>query len=235
MRITIYFFAVLLFVACGKKVAPPEPSEKEQNEKEQKNVVSTRTVVDPKNRQDTVFLGYILGQKTKSITKQLIKNGDLLSKRIERRTFTLSMGGFAQNIIAKGYPLDLYIGDKKYDALLSLYDTNGDLIEDDGMLMSLRIYIPGGALERADIITELKKQYGKPNTPPQGGYKVDVPQEVNAFWNISNKAVYLESFSGFMVLIYEDIIAVRNKNKAETAAKDSEKAKNRERSKKTHL
>lgn len=71
--------------------------------------------------------------------------------------------------------------------------------------------------------------------PPQGGYKVDVPQEVNAFWNISNKAVYLESFSGFMVLIYEDIIAVRNKNKAETAAKDSEKAKNRERSKKTHL
>lgn len=230
MRIVIYCFAALIFVACEKKATPPEPTEKKQEK-----VVNTKTVVDPNNRQDTVYLGYILGQKTKSITKQLIKNSAFLSKRIEKRTFMLSMGGFAQKINVKGYPLDLYIGDKKYDALLSLYDTNGDLIEDDGVLMSLRIYIPGGALERADIITELKKQYGEPNRPPQGGYKVDIPQEVDAFWNISNKAVYLESFSGFMVLIYEDIIAVRNKNKSEAAAKESEKAKNREQSKKTHL
>lgn len=230
MRFLIYCFATLLFVACGKKVSPPEPAKNEH-----KIVVNKTTVVDPNNRQDTVYLGYILGQNTKSVTKHLIKNGDYLSKRLERRTFTLSMGGFSQNITAKGYPLDLYIGDKKYDALLSLYDTNGDLIEDDGVLMSLRIYIPGGALEKADIITALKKQYGTPNAPPQGGYKVDVPQEVNAFWNISNKAVYIESFSGFMVLIYEDIIAVRNLNKAKAAAKESEKARNREKSKKTHL
>ncbi len=126
MKKLLFAFATLLFIACGKKVAPPEP-----HEKEQKKVVSTRTVVDPKNRQDTVYLGYILGQKTKSITKQLIKNGDFISKRIERRTYTLSMGGLAQNITVKGYPLELYIGDKKYDALLSLYDTNGNLIEDD--------------------------------------------------------------------------------------------------------
>lgn len=193
----------------------------------------TKTIVDSQNRQDTVYFGYILGQPTKDITKQLINNRDLLSNDIERRTFTMSYGGYSTNIVVNGYPFDLFIADKKYKALLSLYDTNGDVIQDDGKLMSLRIYISG--TDKYPIIDALKKQYGETNTPPEEGYKVDVPQEIDAFWNISNKAVYLESFSSFMVLIYEDIIAVRDKNNAEAAAIESEKERNLEQSKKTQL
>ena len=226
------FYLQLFIVFC---MASSCNNQQRRIETNQKNINETRTVVDPQNRQDTVYMGYVLGQTTKSITKQLIKNGDILSNKIEQRYYTLSIGGYSQRIIAKGYPIDLYIGDKKYDALLSLYDTKGEVIEDDGILMSLRIFIKGDALDTANIITELKKQYGEPNTPPNDSYKVDVPQEVDAFWNISNKAVYLESFSSFMVLIYEDIIAIRDKNKSEAEAIEAEKANNLEKSKKTHL
>lgn len=196
-----------------------------------------KTIVDPQNRQDSVYFGYVLGQPTKEVTRQLIDNGDLLSKNIESRKYRLSIGGFSQDYIAKGYPFDLYIADKKYDALLSLYDTNGDLIQDDGKLMSIHIYINGN--DRVPIIDALASQYGETNTPPNDGYKVMIPEELDAFWNISNKAVYLETFSDFMVLIYEDIIAVKEKNNAEAAKIEaeieSEKEHNLEQSKKTKL
>ena len=227
MKHSFILFIICLFVlSCSNNA-------QKQIESKQEKAEETRTLVDPQNRQDTVYFGYILGQSTKDITQKLIKNGDLLSKEKERRKYTLSYGGFSQNIIAEGYPFDLYIADKKYDALLTMYDTNGDLIEDDGKLMSLRICISG--TDSGPIIDALTAQYGEPNTPPEDGYKVDVPEELAAFWNISNKAVYLESYSSFMVLTYEDIIAVRERNNAEVAKIESEKEHNLEQSKKTKL
>ena len=100
-----------------------------------------RIVVDSTNRQDTVFFNYILGESTNPITKKLIADGTLKSPYPVIRTYTMSLGGFSQQVAAEGYPFDLYIGEKKYDALLSLYSVDGNVIDDDGKLMSLRIYI----------------------------------------------------------------------------------------------
>lgn len=223
---------IILFIICLFAFSCSNNTQK-QTEGEQEKAEETRTIVDPQNRQDTVYFGYVLGQSTKGITQKLLKNGELSSTNMERRKYTLSYGGFSQDIIAEGYPFDLYIADKKYDALLTLYDTNGDLIEDDGKLMSLRICISG--TDSGPIIDALKAQYGKTNTPPEDGYTLGAPEVVDAFWNISNKAVYLESYSSFMVLTYEDIIAIRERNNAESAKIESEKEHNLEQSKKTQL
>lgn len=220
-------FATLLFAACKNKVAPTMLAETVEDE-----TPTTINKVDPQNRQDTVFLGYILGQSTKSITKQLINKGELKSKSIVKKSLVFSAEGIAQGIVAKGYPFDLYIEDEKYDALLSLYDDKGDLIQNDGKLMSLHIYID--TTDKGSIIKALKKQYGSTNTIPEDGYKVEGP-ETEVFWNKSNKAIYLQSYGGFLVLIYEDIIAVRNKNNSEAAAIEAEKQHNLNQSKKTQL
>lgn len=220
-------FATLLFAACKNKVAPTMLAETVEDE-----TPTTINKVDPQNRQDTVFLGYILGQSTKSITKQLINKGELKSKSIVKKSLVFSAEGFAQGIVAKGYPFDLYIEDEKYDALLSLYDDKGDLIQNDGKLMSLHIYID--TTDKGSIIKALKKQYGSTNSIPEDGYKVEGP-ETEVFWNKSNKAIYLQSYGGFLVLIYEDIIAVRNKNNSEAAAIEAEKQHNLNQSKKTQL
>ena len=140
----------------------------------------------------------------------------------------------AQKVEAKGYPFDLYIADKKYDALLSLYDINGDLIQNDGKLMSLHIYIDSTDKDKETIIDALRKQYGTTNTIPKDGYKVNGP-DAEVFWNISNKAIYLQSYGGFLLLVYEDIIAVREKNNSEATAIQVEKEHNLEQSKETHL
>ncbi len=192
-----------------------------------------RIVVDSTNRQDTVFFNYILGESTNPITKKLIADGTLKSPYPVIRTYTMSLGGFSQQVAAEGYPFDLYIGEKKYDALLSLYSVDGNVIDDDGKLMSLRIYI--ASTDSYPIIDALRDSYGQTNDPPADGYKVEVPQELDVFWNISNKAIYLESFSDFMVLIYEDIIAIRDKNNAEEAIKEAIKQHNLEESQKTKL
>ena len=226
----LFAFAILMIVACGNRVAPAEPIETEGTE--EAKVFTTHTVVDPQNRQDTVYYGYILGQSTKSITRKLINDGELKSRNIVRKQLVFSIDGFAQAIVAKGYPFDLYIADKKYDALLSLYDIKGDLIQNDGKLMSLHIYID--STEKGPIIEALRKEYGTTNSIPEDGYKVDGPK-TEVFWNLSNKAIYLQSYGGFLVLVYEDIIAVRDKNKSETAAIQAEKDSNLEKSKKTQL
>lgn len=162
-------FATLLFAACKNKVAPTMLAETVEDE-----TPTTINKVDPQNRQDTVFLGYILGQSTKSITKQLINKGELKSKSIVKKSLVFSAEGFAQGIVAKGYPFDLYIEDEKYDALLSLYDDKGDLIQNDGKLMSLHIYID--TTDKGSIIKALKKQYGSTNSIPEDGYKVEGPE-----------------------------------------------------------
>ena len=223
----LFALATLVFVACGKRVAPSETLELEQDV-----ITETNNLVNPENRQDTVFFGYILGQSTKSITKQLINKGELKSKSIVKKSLVFSAEGFAQGIVAKGYLFDLYIEDEKYDALLSLYDDKGDLIQNDGKLMSLHIFID--TTDKGSIIKALKKQYGSTNTIPEDGYKVEGP-ETEVFWNKSNKAIYLQSYGGFLVLIYEDIIAVRNKNNSEAAAIETEKQHNLNQSKKTQL
>lgn len=211
------------------------------------------TIVDPENRQDTVFLGYILGQPTKSITTSLIKNGQFSTSFPVRKTYTISLGGYSQDVVTAGYPFDLYIGDQHYDATLVLYDTDEKIILDDAplsalgldinqdteeaKLMRMQIYIKG--TNSYPIVSALESQYGKPNTPPKDGYKVLVPQELDAFWNVSNKAVYLETFSSFMVLVYEDIIAIQDRNNGISAVKEAvreqERQHNLEQSKNTKL
>lgn len=75
--------------------------------------------------------------------------------------------------------------------------------------------------------------------PPNNGYRVFVPDKLEAFWNVSNKAVYLEAMGDFMILVYEDIIGVVDKNNKEAAkkaaAEAAEKQRNMERSKNTPL
>lgn len=196
-----------------------------------------KTIVDPQNRQDTVYFNYILGQETKSITDKLIAEGKFNSKYPETKSYRMSIGGYTQTITCKGYPFDLYIADQKYDAQLVLYNTEGKRIDDNGKLMSLRIYIEGS--KKYPIINALKQQYGEKNNPPKDGYKVDVPDRLDAFWNISNKAIYIESFSSYMVLIYEDIIAVRDlyldMEKTEKANKEANRKYNEEQSQRTSL
>lgn len=205
--------------------------------------IDTRTIVDPNNRQDTVYFGYILGQKTQSITDRLIKEGRFNSNTQVRKTFRYNH----QNLIFSGYPFDFCVDDQKFDALLILADNEGNFIENDGTLLSLYIYFD--AWNEYPIINALKKQYGEPNIPPKNGYRVFVPDKLatfwdksnklEAFWNISNKAVYLEDMGDFMILVYEDIIGVadkKNKEAAEKAAAEAaEKQKNMERSKNTPL
>lgn len=203
------------------------------NNQQKGNTSIPKTVVDPNNRQDTVYFGYILGQPTKSITEALIKEGKFNSPKQVKKTFSY----LAWELNYEGYPFNLFIGDKSYDAFLVLADTDGQFITNDGKLMSLYIYIDGS--EKQPILNELRKQYGTPNTPPQDGYSVFVPRSLDAFWNVSNKAVYLESMGGFMILVYEDIIAVterKNKQAAEKARIErAEKQKNEEGSKNNPL
>ncbi len=139
-----------------------------------------------------------------------------------RVTFTIRRGGVSQVIYVEGYPFDLYIDDEKYTAYLSLFDGKGEKIDfrSNEKLMSLQIYIQG--TENAPILGALRKQYGEPNTPPGDNYECFVPYgDIDAFWNISNKAVYLTTPGNFMVLVYEDIIAVRDlKNKEDAARKE---------------
>lgn len=205
--------------------------------------IDSRIIVDPDNRQDTVYFGYILGQKTQSITDRLIKEGRFNSNVQVSKTYQY----MHQNLIFTGYPFDFCVDDKKYDALLILADKEGNFIENDGTLLSLYIYLDGS--NTYPIINALKKQYGEPSIPPKNGYRVFVPDKLAtfwdksnklaAFWNISNKAVYLEDMGNFMILVYEDIIGVadkKNKEAAEKAAAEAaEKQKNMERSKNTPL
>lgn len=232
MKTTILLALATLFMACGNRVAPAETVESEDS-----GNPSTSSIVDPKNRQDTVFFGYILGQPTKAITNKLIDEGKFFGDIGYRETFTIAKGGVSQKIYVDGYSFYLYIADRKYTALLTLFDTNGQkitLLSNDGNLMSQQIYIHGR--EKEPIIEALKKQYGAPNTPPEDGYEPFVPYEdIDGFWNISNKAVYLATLGNFMVLVYEDIIAIRNKNNAETTAREVEKKYSQEQSKETQL
>lgn len=221
-QIVFFLTAVLVFVAftnCSSK-----PKEK---------AIDPKTIVDPNNRHDTVYFGYILGQKTQSITERLIKEGHFNSNIQIPKTYRY----MHQNLIFSGYPFDFCVNDKKFDALLILADNEGNFIEKDGTLLSLYIYLDGW--DKYSIINALKKQYGDPNTPPKGGYKVFVPDKLEAFWNISNKAIYLEDMGDFMILVYEDIIGVADKKNKEAAkqaaAEAAEKQKNMERSKNTPL
>lgn len=204
------------------------------NSQSQKEVtVDPNTIVNPNNRQDTVYFGYILGQKTQSITDSLIKEGRFnLNTQIPKRYHYMF-----QDLILSGYPFDFCVDEKKYDALLILADNEGNFIEKDGTLLSLYIYLDGW--DKYTIINALKKQYGEPHMPPNNGYRVFVPDKLEAFWNVSNKAVYLEAMGDFMILVYEDIIGVvdkKNKEAAKKAAAEAaEKQRNMERSKNTPL
>jgi len=218
----------LLFYSCNNTQS--RLNKQDINEQ----VLNPKTIVDPQNRRDTVFWGYILGQSTKKITNNLI---DERKMDVEHKVnLTIRKGGVSQVIYVYGYPFDLYIADKKYNAFLSLFDTDGERIDfrSDAKLMSLQIYICD--TEKDPIIEALKEEYGEPNLPPEEGYESFVPKEdMDAFWNISNKAVYLATLGNFMVLVYEDILAIMDKRKAENAAIEKEKEFNQEQSKKTQL
>jgi len=224
MKKQIVFFLVVVLIAVAFTRCSSKPREREDY---------TKTIVDPNNRQDTVYFGYILGQRTKSITDRLIKEGQFNSNFQVQRTYRYKY----QDLIFSGYPFDFCVDDKKYNALLVLADNEGNFIEKDGTLLSLYIYLDG--FNDYPIINALKKQYGNPHMPPQDGYKVFVPDKLEAFWNVSNKAVYLENMGNFMILVYEDIIGVVNKKNKEAAeraaAVAAERQKNLERSKNTPL
>lgn len=51
----IFVFVALLIVACGNKSAQTETSEEKDGQ-----VLTTRNLVNPQNRQDTVYFGYIV-------------------------------------------------------------------------------------------------------------------------------------------------------------------------------
>lgn len=224
MKKQIVFFLISVLISVAFTQCSSKPKEK---------AIDPKSIVDPNNRQDTVYFGYILGQKTQSITDRLIKEGQFNSNTQVSKTFRY----MHQNLIFSGYPFDFCVDDKKYDALLILADNEGNFIEEDGTLMSLYIYLDG--CYDYTIINALEKQYGDPHMPPKDGYNVFVPDKLVAFWNISNKAVYLENMGNFTILVYEDIIGVVNKKNKEAAEKADEKAaekqRNLERSKNTPL
>lgn len=221
-------FAILLFIACDKKGTSTE---------EQSIAGDKKSLVDPNNRQDTVYFGYVLNKPTKDITKKLIDENAFIGDIGYSYTFTVVQYGQSQKITIDGYAFDLYIAGKKYNALLTLFDTDEQQITlygKDGNLMSLQIYIQGR--EKEPIIEALKKQYGEPCEMPGEGYDSTVPRDwIDAFWNVSNKAVYLATPGNFMILVYEDIIAIRNKENEKNALKQAEKEYYIERSKKTKL
>lgn len=218
MKVNYYSLALLLFICI--LVFSCKNSRRQLEEPNSIEQLNPKTIVDPQNREDTVFFGYILGESSKTITSKLIDENKI---DVEHRvTFTIRRGGVSQVIYVEGYPFDLYIDDEKYTAYLSLFDGKGEKIDfrSNEKLMSLQIYIQG--TENAPILGALRKQYGEPNTPPGDNYECFVPYgDIDAFWNISNKAVYLTTPGNFMVLVYEDIIAVRDlKNKEDAARKE---------------
>lgn len=82
----------------------------------------------------------------------------------------------------------------------------------------------------------MKKQYGEFCEIPNEGYDSTVPRDwIDAFWNVSNKAIYLATPGNFMILVYEDIIAIRDKENEKHALKQAEKEYYIEQSKKTIL
>ena len=225
MKGQIVFFLTAVLISVAFTHCSSKPKEK---------AIDPKTIVDPNNRQDTVYFGYIFGQKTQNITDRLIKEGQFNSNSQVRKTYRY----MHQNLILSGYPFDFCVDDKKYDALLILADNEGNFIEKDGTILCLYIDVDGW--EKYSIINALKKQYGDPHMPPKvDGYKVFVPDKLEAFWNISNKAVYLEDMGDFMILVYEDIIGVADKKNKEAtekaAAEAAEKQKNMERSRNTPL
>lgn len=133
----VLVFAILLFIACGKKGASTEEQSIAENKK---------SMVDPNNRQDTVYFGYVLNKPTKDITKKLIDENAFIGDVGYSYTFTVVQYGQSQKITIDGYAFDLYIAGKKYNALLTLFDTDEQQITlygKDGNLMSLQIYIQG--------------------------------------------------------------------------------------------
>ena len=113
-------FTQLLCVLCCACI---NNSQSSQNQKEV--AVDSRTIVDPNNRQDTVYFGYILGQKTQSITDRLIEEGQFNANTQIPKTYHYMY----QNLIFTGYPFDFCVDEIKYDALLILADNEGNFIE----------------------------------------------------------------------------------------------------------
>ena len=180
------------------------------------------SIVDRNNRQDTVYLGYLLGKPIEPLTQRLIAKGKLSRKTT--RTYTVSEAGFSVPVKVQGYPVTVYFGSSSYDALLHMET-------DAGKLYRQEIYIP--AYYSSDIVSALKEKYGEKFDKYPSGFTPKLESKVCYFINQSNKAVYLLSCSGFYVLVYEDIIYQEDKRRQEQEAREIVSDYNRQQAKTT--
>ncbi|MBR3303681.1 MAG: hypothetical protein IKI67_05830 [Bacteroidales bacterium] len=162
--------------------------------------------VDPTNRQDTVLLGYVLNSPTKKVTDSLIRVGLFYSEEPELENFEISVSGLSSVISVMGFPFELYVDEQKYDAFMKLS------MEETTFLVRQEIYIKDKDIPaKYALIDALTRRYGKQTIIPND-YEPILPSAVEAFWNVSNKAIYV-IYAGTTILVYEDIIFQQERNK----------------------
>jgi hypothetical protein len=198
-----------------------------------KTETKTVSIVNELKRNDTVFLGYMLGSDSKSverITDSLERENTLRGQTTVHRNYDYR--GVNLKVKISGFLLSIYVGEQKTDAIMNLEFYGNKLLRQE-------LYL----LDNIPIYEQLKTKYGAGNIIPTK-YVPELEVNMINFWNVSNKAIYYLKFEksdfsdgGYDMLIYEDIILkrelIKNVAKADSLQKESIKSLNLQHSKQT--